>query len=252
MKNTLLIFLLSVVSLFAQERLKLMTFNIYHGETLDGEINTEIFAEIIKRENPDVVGLQEVDFYTNRSGNIDIVLELARRTGMVPLFARAMEYGGGEYGVAILSRYSIIKSTIHKLKELEGYEPRVALEVILSVKNDTLSFLITHLDYHQNDSLRFLQINDLIEIAKNIKYPLFLLGDLNDTPESRAIKLITSVFDMDYPNLLSFPCPHPERKIDYILKRTKKWKLVRERVIKSDKASDHCAVSAEFEKIIMK
>ncbi len=249
MKKTLLIFLLGVVSLFAQERLKLMTFNIYHGETLDGKINTDIFAEIINKENPDVVGLQEVDFYTKRSGNIDIVLELGRKTNMVPLFARAMDYDNGEYGVAILSRYSIIKSIVHKLRTKVGFEPRVALEVILSAKNDTISFLVTHLDYHQNDSLRFLQIKDLVKISKGIKYPLFLLGDLNDTPESRSIKLISSVFDLDNPNLLSFPCPEPERKIDYILKRAKKWNLVNEHVIKTDKASDHCAVTAEFEKI---
>ena len=249
MKKTLLIFLLGAVSLFAQERLKLMTFNIYHGETLDGKINTDIFAEIINKENPDVVGLQEVDFYTKRSGNIDIVLELGRKTNMVPLFARAMEYDNGEYGVAILSRFTFIKSTVYNVHFEEGYEPRIALAVDLKIGNDTLSFITTHLDYHQYDSLRFLQIKNLVKISKGIKYPLFLLGDLNDTPESRSIKLISSMFDLDNPNLLSFPCPKPERKIDYILKRAKKWKLVNEQVIKTEKASDHCAVIAEFEKI---
>ena len=39
-------------------------------------------AEVIVRENPDIVGLNEVDCHTRRSGGIDEAEELARLTGM--------------------------------------------------------------------------------------------------------------------------------------------------------------------------
>ncbi len=246
-KNIIILFLLPVI-LMAQPQLKLMTFNIYHGENRKGKIDLNVLAEIINKENPDVVGLQEVDFNTGRSGKIDIALELAYKTGMIPLFARAMNYDGGEYGIAILTKYSIIKSEVFNLTKFKNYEQRVALRVDVKIGEDTLAFLTTHLDYHEDDTLRFLQIKDLINIVKQIKYPLFLLGDLNDVPESRAIRLLSQQFEMDKPALLSFPCPTPEKKIDYILKKTQEWVLKNEYIVESENASDHCAVVAEFEK----
>ena len=234
--------------IFPQEKLKLMTFNIYHGETPTGNINLDAFAEIINDEQPDIIALQEVDFYTNRSGKIDMSLKLAKKTKTVPLFARAMSYDGGEYGVAILSRFTFIKSVVYNLPYEEGYEPRVALAVDVKIGNDTLSFITTHLDYHENDTLRFKQAQHLLKITKTIDRPLFLLGDLNDTPESRTIKLLLTVFSSDDSSLLSFPCPKPEKKIDYILNRTNQWKLNDEYTIKTDKASDHCAVMGIFGK----
>ncbi len=248
MKKIIIICLFITSIVFSQTRLKLMTFNIYHGETPAGIIDIKEFSKIINEEQPDIVGLQEVDFYTDRSGKIDIALELAKQTQMVPLFARAMEYDGGEYGIAFLSRYSIIKSAVYNLAFEKEFEQRVALVVEIKKGADTLSFMVTHLDYHENDSLRFRQIADLVNIAKEIDNPLFLLADLNDVPDSRSIRFLERIFTLDKYDLLSFPCPVPEIKIDYILRKADDWKLVNEYVIKTGKASDHCAVVGIFEK----
>lgn len=54
--------------------LRILTYNIFHGERTDGEIDMDLFAEIINQEKPDLVALQEVDKYVRRSGKIDYVL----------------------------------------------------------------------------------------------------------------------------------------------------------------------------------
>src|SRR5690606_14126261 len=72
-----------------------------------GKIDMDLFGEIIKAENPDLVALQEVDKGTTRSGGIDQTAELSTRTGLTGYFAKAREFQGGDYGVAILSRLPV-------------------------------------------------------------------------------------------------------------------------------------------------
>jgi endonuclease/exonuclease/phosphatase family metal-dependent hydrolase len=54
---------------------RIMTYNIRHGEGLDGKIDLLRIAEVIKREGADIVALQEVDKGVERTargaGGID-------------------------------------------------------------------------------------------------------------------------------------------------------------------------------------
>ena len=79
---------------------RILTFNIYHGETPDAEkkFDLDLLAQVIKDVNPDLVALQEVDFKTERARGYDLVTELGQRTKMAPLFGKAMPFDGGEYG----------------------------------------------------------------------------------------------------------------------------------------------------------
>ena len=99
---------------------RILSYNILHGETLKGDFDLDRIAAVISSVDPDLVALQEVDFRTNRALNMDLVSELGQRTALVPLFGRAMPYDGGEYGEGILSRYSFIASRCHPLPAGEG------------------------------------------------------------------------------------------------------------------------------------
>ena len=70
---------------------KVMSFNMLHGATTVGDFNLDNIAKVIIENDPDLVALQEVDFLTNRAKKYDLVTELAIRTKMAPLFARAMD-----------------------------------------------------------------------------------------------------------------------------------------------------------------
>lgn len=60
---------------------------------------------------PDLVALQEVDQKTGRSSGIDQAAELGHLTGMHWVFGKAMDYQGGGYGLAVLSRFPILTAT---------------------------------------------------------------------------------------------------------------------------------------------
>jgi len=87
-----------------------LSFNILHGATTKGDFDLDLIAKVIIDADPDLVALQEVDFKTNRAKKYDLVTELGWRTKMVPIFAKAMNYDGGEYGEGILSKYTFLQS----------------------------------------------------------------------------------------------------------------------------------------------
>ena len=111
------------------QRVRILSFNIKHGATLNGDFDLDRIARVISESDPDLVALQEVDFRTRRARNMDLVSELGQRTSLIPLFGRAMFFDGGEYGEGILSRYSFLSTRNHALPSGEGREPRSALEV---------------------------------------------------------------------------------------------------------------------------
>ena len=81
-----------------------MSYNIRIGIGMDQQTNLKRIAEVINKIQPDYVGLQEVDSVCERSGWINQYAELARLTGMYPIFAPATERSKGLYGIAALSR----------------------------------------------------------------------------------------------------------------------------------------------------
>ena len=60
-----------------------------------------------------MVALQEVDNKTNRTGKIDQAAELSRLTKMFYIFGSNIEFQGGHYGNAILSRFPVVKKTTY-------------------------------------------------------------------------------------------------------------------------------------------
>lgn len=92
----------------AQETtLRVMSFNIRHGEGMDGKINLAKIASIIQEGNPDLVALQGVDRGTRRTKKADQARLLAAQLKMNYVFAKTQNEDGGETGNAILSRFPI-------------------------------------------------------------------------------------------------------------------------------------------------
>ena len=79
--------------------IRLMSYNIRNCMGMDGITDYQRIANIIEKVAPDVLALQEVDSMTNRSNHHDVLVELAKRTAMYPIFAKAIDYDGGKYGI---------------------------------------------------------------------------------------------------------------------------------------------------------
>lgn len=231
--------------------LRVLTYNIFHGETLNHDFDLDLIADVIRAASPDLVALQEVDFKTRRVNGRDLVLELGMRTAMAPLFCAAMEYDGGEYGVGILSRYSFISSRCHPLPHSPGHEPRAALEARIRLPaGDEVLVVDTHWDHTIEPQDRLFQAQRVNELFGNESVPTILAGDLNDLPDSKPVALFREAWidACGRDPQPTFPSVAPERRIDYLLVRPPyRWRVLECRVIDERVASDHRPVLAVLE-----
>ncbi|HET6406971.1 MAG TPA: endonuclease/exonuclease/phosphatase family protein, partial [Chthoniobacteraceae bacterium] len=145
---------------------RVLTYNIHHGEGTDGNFDLDRIARVIRAASPDLVALQEVDQKTKRSGGIDQLQKLAELTGLHPAYGRAMDYQGGAYGVAMLSRWPLKESRTHSLPSDPGVEPRVVLSAELTIgeTGSNVHFLVTHVDHRADPTQRTMQLAKLREI----------------------------------------------------------------------------------------
>lgn len=165
----------------------IMTFNIHHGEGLDGRVNIKRIADLIQNEKVDVVALQEVDRYRWRSGYMDQAKELAELLGMDMRFAPSLTYTAGQYGNAILSRYPIEDSSYTLLPGHK--ETRSLLEVTIMVDSEPVRIATTHLGLSKED--RSLQLARISEMVRHYDDPLVVAGDFNMELDSFPFKIDT-------------------------------------------------------------
>lgn len=232
--------------------IKIMSFNILHGATTKGDFDLDAIAKVIIEANPDMVALQEVDFKTRRAKGYDLATELGWRTKLAPVFARAMKYDGGEYGEAVLSRYSFISSRNVTLPFSPGNEPRAALEVMTVLPTgDTIAFIGTHLDHLEDEKDRVSQTMEINRVFSTNKYPTVLAGDLNAEPGSKPITTLETLWTSAYDRQkveFTFPSGKPIKKIDYVMFLPKsRWRIIETKVINDPIASDHCAYLVTLE-----
>jgi len=108
----------------APKTFRVMTYNIHHGEGLDGKVDLQRIADLIKREQADIVALQEVDKGVERTARRDCPGELAALTGMSCVFSNNYHYQGGEYGNAVLTRFPVKRWTNRHYEMLRPGEQR--------------------------------------------------------------------------------------------------------------------------------
>lgn len=195
-----------------------MCWNLHHGVGEDDKLDLERIAAVIREQKPDLVALQEIDNKCRRSGSVDQAAELARLTGLHGRFGKAMDHDGGEYGQAILSRFPIGDTQVHRLPG-DG-EPRIAFEAEVKIEGKPLRMISVHLD-HQQDERRLKQAETLVKALENHHEPMILAGDFNDAPASPALKVFAapwSAVAKEEPGL-TCPAAKPKDEIDHILLR---------------------------------
>jgi endonuclease/exonuclease/phosphatase family metal-dependent hydrolase len=178
--------------------LRLLSLNMAHGrkdsfsqifvsETRIRQ-NLAEMAEFLKRENADIVTLQEADSPSWWSGSFDHVALLAREAGYAwYTHANHVDNAFGTYGTAVLSRYPILRGyqvdfnptppTTRKgftLAEIE-WAPGGA-----NGEKQVIDVVSVHLDFSRS-SKRIEQIKDLKTVLGQRNNPTVVLGDFNST-----------------------------------------------------------------------
>jgi endonuclease/exonuclease/phosphatase family metal-dependent hydrolase len=249
--------------------IRVLTYNIRHGEGMDHKIDLPRIAKVIVAAKPDIVALEEVDQGTKRAGGVDQPAEFARLTGMKAVFGRNIPYDGGGYGTAVLTRLPVRSSKSVKLKPFykdtpEHKEQRGVQVIELGEKGEMpLLFLCTHLDFRPPDDERMNSaetINDLMR--KRGGEPAIIAGDFNALPDSGPIRELAKEWKIaawkdgseteigdgagkDAKAVVTFPADKPDHCIDYVMYRpADRWKVVELRVLDEPVASDHRPVLA--------
>ncbi len=234
---------LALSSASEAEILRVLTYNIHHGRGTDGQIDLDRIAAVINSVSPHLVALQEVDRNTERSGGVDQPTELARRTGLRAVFEKNIDFQGGEYGNAVLTRLDVVASRNVYLPSLTEGEQRGLLIVTceLPAGGGPVRFMATHFDYRGDDEERLQSVEVVNRQASQANTPAILAGDLNALFESRVMKSLTNVWLLaNRQPLFTIPAAEPVRQIDYVatFPRTA-FVPVAARVLEAPVESDH-------------
>lgn len=230
--------------------LRVLSYNIHHGEGVDGRLELTRLAGIISASGADLVALQEVDQKTTRSKRIDQAAELAELTGLRHAYGKAMDYQGGAYGQALLSRWPLEEFTVHPLPNPAKVEPRIAISAIVRPPGmPAVRVIGTHLDASREDTARLQQAAALNELFAKDDTLTVLMGDLNARPESAVMKPLFAVWaDASIGNPLpTIPAKKPTGRIDYVLLRPAGvWRVMSSTVLPEAIASDHRPLFVEL------
>ncbi|NBD12586.1 endonuclease/exonuclease/phosphatase family protein [Corallococcus silvisoli] len=228
--------------------LRVMTFNIQSG--LRG---LEQVAAVIRQEEPDLVALQEVDVGSTRAGGQDQVERLSALTGLKyrAHFGTTTLYGGA-YGIALLSRYPLESLEQYPLPTPKGAEPRTVAHAVVDVDGREVSVYATHLIRRPfNGAARVRQSAFISQLMAKDPRPRLLMGDLNDDPDSRPVRLlrrqlqdVARVTHADRTGTYPMPLFLRSLRIDYVM-ACGAFTPVSTRVLRVG-ASDHYPVVADL------
>lgn len=233
--------------------LRIMSYNLHHcnppSKEKEGLIDVDAIAKVIARQKPDFVALQEVDVNTKRSGNINEVVLLATKLKMNFYFGKAIAHDGGDYGVAILSRFPLTGQQTFMLPKNndKGAEQRVlAVATAEITKGVFVRFASTHLDAQRSEENRISQAKEINRIAEKETLPFIVAGDLNTDLSSESLKIFDSAFTRTCNNCgFTIPVINPRKTIDHIgFKTGNPFKIISHEVIPERYASDHLPIVA--------
>ena len=171
--------------------IKVMHYEASTGANLPADqvpAKMEEVAQTLERLDADIIGLQEVDYYASRTGNIDQVKWLAERLGYQYYRFTSTT---GNYGTAVISRYPILKSEdfyfAGNVQEngirLDGLEPRGFSRNEVDTDLDGVADLIfynTHLGNYTPQQLQYMSA--WLEADHDAGNKVVCTGDFNLWP----------------------------------------------------------------------
>ncbi len=229
------------------DTLRLLAYNIHHGEGMDEVLDLERIAALIRTVNPDIVTLQEIDSVAGRTDGVDQAVELGRLTGLTPVFGRFMSYDGGAYGMALLSRWPIVSTQNIRLPD--GEEPRSALSAVISSPDSDRQIRVIGIHFYRTEEERMAQALSLEEQLGNDELPTVLAGDFNSTPDSPVIAHLSQGWQIvnKGDDRLTFSSFDPYEEIDFVMYRPENTFMVSgQRMMDEPVASDHRPMFVEL------
>ena len=202
---------------------RIMTYNLHNGFNTKGKLNMEEIAQVIERNNPDIVALQEVSRGWVVSGRVDMLAWLSWRLNMPYVFGPTADQF---WGNAILSRYPILAYSRYDLPPRDLFILRGFITALIDLGDyKQIKVINTHFHHVEGQTdIRQLQSKTILGFLNSIdSNNIILLGDLNAEPADQEIamlyqaKLRDAAVTMDPQLAYTFASDNPLQRIDYIL-----------------------------------
>jgi endonuclease/exonuclease/phosphatase family metal-dependent hydrolase len=158
---------------------RVLTWNIHRGVGRDGRYDLLPVVELVRRHDPDIVALQEIDSRGRADLQVAPLAMLTQSLGSHVAEARTIVAPDGHYGHALISRWPLAPPILHDLS-VRRREPRFAIETTAATAAGPVHLAAVHLGLRIGE--RRWQASKLAEIAASAGALSVMLGDFNDWP----------------------------------------------------------------------
>lgn len=182
--------------------LKIATYNIHSGKDVDDRLDLDKTIATLRETGAEIIGLQEVERHSPRTGFVDQAKRIAEELGMEYRFEAGLKIWPFEFGNALLSKYPI--KGVERIDLPSTREKRVGLLATLDVQGQDVQVLVTHLGLNQQE--RSEHVQKFMDKLETNEQPFVLIGDFNITPDSSELKpLLTKLRQTADSPLATFP-----------------------------------------------
>lgn len=231
-----------VTSTKPRKALRVATWNIRAALSAPLE---EIAAELEAMQT-DLVALQEVDVRVRRTGLRNQPVVLAAALGFHHVFAASIKWDGGDYGLAVLSRWPLVDVRRHRLENPGARgEPRIVLEVTVCAGGRPLRLFNHHASVgarYRDTGLAALRALVSPAVGRGV----LVLGDFNDGPDATGVRGLThaGLVDLGAEGNLNTA---GSGRIDYLFVDAPLARVTSGTQVWTTRKSDHHAVIADLD-----
>ncbi len=232
-----------------ENRIRIVTYNVHACVGMDGELSPNRIARVIAQSGANVICLQELDVFRQRSGNQDQAHAIAKYLEMNYEFHPAWHLEEEQFGNAILTRFPmrvIETKGLHHHKADRSRRSALWAEIDID-ERISVQIINTHLSIYPKEQL--IQAKELLEEwvqPASLLGPVVLCGDFNARPNSPTCKAFAKkLFDVESfdqnPTRSTYFSPFPVTRVDHIFVtnelQAKSTRVIDSRMAKV--ASDH-------------
>lgn len=237
-----------------RQTLRLISFNLAHGRAesfhqgaltrAEIEANLDAVGALLRREQPQVVALQEADGPSWWSGRFDHVEHLARR-GELALALRCanVEGLGLSYGTALLSDLPCLEAEGYTFAASPPTLSKGFLRATLLLGRREIDVVSLHLDFSRQ-SVRERQLATLAEALRPRVRPCVVVGDFNCGWSKLAPWAAALELEAFRPEAALVTFPGHSRRLDWVL-ISPEFERVDERIL-PERLSDHLAIVTDL------
>lgn len=195
------------------QKLRLASYNVRKAVGLDRRRDPSRVLDVIAELDADVVALQEADLRLGDRPSAFDPIEIAERTGLMPLPVSEADRSLGWHGNAILVREGVTIQDAHRL-QLPGLEPRGAVITELETTAGGLTLVATHLGLLRSNRRKQASLLRSV-LGKQAGGRVAILGDFNEWRTTGGLNPLQAHFEIHAPGH-SFHAARPFAALDRI------------------------------------